>query len=55
MPKLTTELVILSLTLASSIFTIVNVFTDWVPDTYALGTMLMLVLADVLWRKLITK
>lgn len=45
------ELLILILTIISSVFTIVNVFMDWVPDIYALAAMILFLLIDSLWRK----
>jgi len=51
MKYLTIELSILLVLLSTSIFTFVNVFTNWVPDIYALLSMVLALLADSLWRR----
>lgn len=46
-----TELVLLSLSLASSVFTAVNSFTEWVNGTYSLCVMMFFLLAHWAWCK----
>lgn len=45
------ELTIILTLLAVSIFTLVNTFTDWVPDVYGIAAMNLLILSHVLWGR----
>lgn len=49
MNKLLSELSILILILASSIFAVVNNFTDWVRDEYTISLMVMTLWLHLLW------
>jgi nucleoside permease NupC len=51
MNSMKVELAIVLTLLAVSIFTLVNTFTDWVPDVYGIAAMNLLILFHVLWMR----
>ena len=51
MKSMKVELAIILSLLAVSIFTLVNSFTDWIPDVYGIAGMNLLILAHVLWMR----
>ena len=51
MKSMKVELAIILSLLAVSIFTLVNSFTDWIPDVFGIAAMNLLILAHVLWMR----
>lgn len=51
MKYLTVELSIFLILLSTSIFTFVNAFTNWVPDIYAVLSVVLALFVDLIWRR----
>ena len=51
MKYLNSEMLIIFFLLSTSVFTFVNVFTNWVHDGYAILSMVVALLADAIWRR----
>lgn len=51
MKSMKVELAIILILLMVSVFTLVNSFTDWIPDVYGIAAMNLLILAHVLWKR----
>lgn len=51
MKYLNSEMLIIFFLLSTSVFTFVNVFTNWVHDSYAILSMVVALLADAIWRR----
>ena len=51
MNSMKVELTIILTLLVVSIFTLVNTFTDWVPDVYGICAMNLLIFSHILWMR----